>query len=140
MEEIFRQNNPIYPNLRSTMHLVMPVLIRLLYCTGLRVMETLNLQLKHVDLVNGILHIEKAKFNIDCLIPISESMLDILKQYCAVMHPLYKVDEYLFIGITRERYSHDNAYLRYRELLVESGINHAGRGFGLRIHDIRQTH
>lgn len=140
MQEIFRQSNRIYPNRRSTMHLVMPVLIRLLYCTGLRVMEALNLQLKHVDLINGILRIEEAKFNKDRLIPVSESMLDILKQYCAVMHPLYKIDEYLFIGITRERYSHHNVYLRFRELLVEAGINHAGRGFGPRIHDVRHTH
>jgi integrase len=140
MEEIFRQSNRIYPNRRSTMHLVMPVLIRLLYCTGLRVMEALNLQLKHVDLLNGILRIEEAKFNKDRLIPVSDSMLDILKQYCAVMHPLYRPEEHLFIGITRERYSHHNVYLRFRELLVQAGIKHAGRGYGPRIHDIRHTH
>lgn len=140
MKEIFRQSNRIYPNRRSTMHLVMPVLIRLLYCTGLRVMEALNLQIQHVDLLNGIIRIEEAKFNKDRLIPVSDSMRDILKQYCAVMHPLYRPEEYLFIGITRERYSHHNVYLRFRELLVQSGINHAGRGFGPRIHDIRHTH
>lgn len=140
MESIFKASNQIYPNRHSTMHLVMPVLIRLLYCTGIRIMEALHLQLKHVDLANGTIFIEAAKFNKDRLIPVSESMLEILKQYCSVMHPLYKTEEYLFIGITREPYSHHNVYLRFRELLVSAGIKHAGRGFGPRIHDIRHTH
>jgi integrase len=139
MNEIFRQSNRIYPNRRSTMHLVLPVLVRLLYCTGLRVMEALNLKIKHIDLENGILHIEKAKFNKDRLIPVSDSMLVVLKQYCAVMHPSYYAEDYLFVGITRERYSHHNIYFRFRELLDDAKIQHAGRGFGPRIHDIRHT-
>ena len=121
----------------STMHLVMPVLIRVLYCTGMRIMEALKLQLKHVDLANGTLMIEASKFNKDRLIPVSASMLEILKQYCSVMHPKYNTEEYLFIGITREPCSHHNVYLRFRELLVSAGIQHAGRGYGPRIHDIR---
>ena len=139
MDEIFRQSNRIYPNRRSTMHLVMPVLVRLLYCTGLRVMEALNLKLRHVDLEGGLLRIEKAKFNKDRLIPVSDSMLNVLKQYCAVMHPLYRVEDYLFVGMTRERCSHHNVYIRFRELLTDTGIEHAGRGYGPRIHDIRHT-
>ena len=142
-EEIARilsASNQIYPNRHSTMHLVMPVLIRLLYCTGVRIMEALRLRLKHVDLVNGTLMIEAAKFNKDRLIPVSDSMLEILKQYCSVMHPKYNTEEYLFIGITREPCSHHNVYLRFRELLVSAGIQHAGRGYGPRIHDIRHTH
>ena len=118
----------------------MPVLIRVLYCTGMRIMEALKLQLKHVDLANGTLMIEASKFNKDRLIPVSESMLEILKQYCSVMHPKYNTEEYLFIGITREPCSHHNVYLRFRELLVSAGIQHAGRGYGPRIHDIRHTH
>ena len=138
--KIFSASNQIYPNRHSTMHLVMPVLIRVLYCTGMRIMEALKLQLKHVDLANGTLMIEASKFNKDRLIPVSESMLEILKQYCSVMHPKYNTEEYLFIGITREPCSHHNVYLRFRELLVSAGIQHAGRGYGPRIHDIRHTH
>jgi len=140
ISKIFSASNKIYPNRQSTMHLVMPVLIRLLYCTGVRIREALKLQLKHVDLVNGILLIEAAKFNKDRLIPVSDSMLEILKQYCSVMHPKYNTEEYLFIGISREPCSHHNVYLRFRELLVSAGIQHAGRGYGPRIHDIRHTH
>lgn len=140
MSRIFNASNQVYPNRQSTMHLVMPVLIRLLYCTGLRVMEALKLQLKNVNLSEGTLLIESAKFNKDRLIPVSESMREILIQYCSVMHPLYSPEDYLFVGITREPCSHHNIYLRFREILVSAGINHAGRGYGPRIHDIRHTH
>ena len=137
---IFNASNQVYPNRQSTMHLVMPVLIRLLYCTGLRVMEALKLQLKNVNLTEGTLLIESAKFNKDRLIPVSESMREILIQYCSVMHPLHSPEDYLFVGVTREPCSHHNIYLRFREILVSAGINHAGRGYGPRIHDIRHTH
>ena len=130
MDRIFDASNRVYPNRRSTMHLVMPVLIRLLYCTGMRVMEALKLQLKNVNLVDGTLFIESAKFNKDRLIPISKSMREILVQYCAVMHPMYLPEDYLFVGITREPCSHHNIYLRFREILVTAGIKHAGRGYG----------
>lgn len=140
MESIFRASDTVYPNRRSTMHLVIPVLVRLLYCTGLRVMEALHLQLKHVNLDDGTLFIESAKFNKDRLIPVSFSMQSILKDYCKVMHPLYNPEDFLFVGITRELCSHHSIYLRFRELLVQAGIPHAGRGYGPRIHDIRHTH
>lgn len=74
MERIFKASDNVYPNRRSTMHLVVPVLVRLLYCTGLRVMETIHLQLKNVNLDEGTLFIENAKFNKDRLIPVSEKI------------------------------------------------------------------
>lgn len=127
------------PTAGSTMHLVMPVLLRLLYSTGMRIMETLKLQMKHVDLINGILLIENAKYNKDRLIPLSASMLSIIKQYCKVMHTHFLPNDYLFVGITGEPCGHHNVYLRFRELLMQVGIPHAGRGNGPRIHDLRHT-
>ncbi|MDP3487616.1 MAG: tyrosine-type recombinase/integrase [Bacillota bacterium] len=137
---IFEHCDKIHPHRRSTMHLVMPVLVRLLYSTGLRIMEGLKLQFKHVDFVNGILHIENAKYDRARLIPLSETMFKILSQYCAVMHPKCLAHDYLFIGITREPYTHHNIYLKFREVLLQAGIPHAGRGNGPRIHDIRHTY
>ena len=136
---IFDYSDKIYPNRRSTMHLVMPVLVRLLYSTGLRIMEALHLQLNHIDLTEGIIRVEHAKFDKDRLIPVSASMLEILSQYCKIMHPTYLPDDYLFIGVTRQPYSHHNIYLRFREVLLKAGIPHAGRGNGPRIHDMRHT-
>jgi integrase len=139
MDAIFEQSNRIYPNRRSTMHLVLPILIRLLYSSGLRVMEALNLQLKHVDFAEGIIRIANAKFNKDRLIPLSGSMRAVLHEYCALMHPLYGPEDYLFVGVSRVPLTHHIVYTRFRELLVMAGIHHAGRGNGPRIHDVRHT-
>lgn len=139
MEIIFDQSNRVYPHRRSTMHLVMPVLIRLLYSTGLRIMEALSLQLRDVNISEGILHIAKAKFNKDRLLPISENMRSILKDYCEAAHPLYRPEDHLFIGTARTPYSHHEIYYRFRELLAMANIPHAGRGNGPRIHDLRHT-
>ena len=100
MSRIFNASNQVLSKTDSqAMHLVMPVLIRLLYCTGLRVMEALKLQLKNVNLTEGTLLIESAKFNKDRLIPVSESMREILIQYCSVMHPMYSPEDYLFVWV-----------------------------------------
>jgi integrase len=139
MARIFEKSDCVYPNRRSTLHLVMPVLVRLLYSTGMRVMEALNLQMKHVDFQDGTLHLEHAKFDKDRLLPLSPSMADILRRYGDVMHPRSLPDDFLFVGVTREPYTHHAIYLRFRELLLQAHIPHAGRGNGPRIHDIRHT-
>ena len=139
MQRIIECSDEICPNRQSTMHLVMPVLIRLLHSTGLRILEALTLQIKHVDFSLACLTIENAKFDKDRLVPLSASMTDVLKQYCQVLHPACCPEEYLFSSITRQPYSHHSIYLRFRELLLKAGIPHAGRGNGPRIHDIRHT-
>lgn len=139
IKKIIKASDNIYPHRRSTMHLVMPVLARLLYSTGMRIMEALKLQMKNVDLASGILKIENTKFDKDRLVPLSGSMFGILKAYCKVMHESYLPYDYLFVGITREPYSHHNIYWRFRELLLQAGIPHAGRGSGPRVHDLRHT-
>jgi integrase len=139
MDKIFAKSDCVYPNRRSTLHLVMPVLVRLLYSTGMRIMEALKLQIKHIDFKDKALRVEHAKFDKERLLPLSPSMFDILQKYCEIMHPRHLPDDYLFIGITREPYSHHNIYLRFRELLQQADIPHAGRGNGPRIHDIRHT-
>lgn len=134
MNKIISSSDKIYPHRRSTMHLVMPVLIRLLYSTDLRIMEALNIRLKNVDLSDGIIRIEHTKFDKDRLVPLSTSMLDVLRPYCSVMHPGLFSEDYLFVGITRQPYTHHEIYLRFRELLIQAEIPHAGRGNGPRIH------
>lgn len=51
-----------------------PVLFRLLYGSGLRVSEALNLQLKDIDLDQNVLIIRHAKNNKDRLVPIAQSL------------------------------------------------------------------
>lgn len=74
----------------SVMPAMLPVLFRLLLGCGLRISEALGLRLGDADLDNGILVIRKAKFNKDRLIPVSDSLLPVLREYSATYHKISK--------------------------------------------------
>ena len=61
--------------------IVFPALLRVLYGSGLRIGEALSLQWKNVDLDGGIITIMKAKNNRQRLVPISNSLKDLLVRY-----------------------------------------------------------
>lgn len=56
-----------------------PVIVRLLYSSGLRIGETVKLKLTDVDLVRGILYMYNTKNDKHRLVPISTDMLQILQ-------------------------------------------------------------
>ena len=63
------------PNTQTNRNSVDPVLFRLLYGSGLRLSEALNLQLKDIDFKTGTITILHAKNNMDRLVPIVESLI-----------------------------------------------------------------
>jgi integrase len=67
------------------MQIEFPMIIRLLYGCGLRIGETLALQMKDVDLKGGIVTILHAKRGKQRLVPMSATLAEILKQYCYAM-------------------------------------------------------
>ncbi len=69
-------------------HLIMPLLFRLLYGCGLRLSEALNLRLHEVDLKDGVLSINDAKFNKDRLVPMSTRCLARCRTYAQTVHSL----------------------------------------------------
>ncbi len=94
IKNIFESCDRVFPSRHSNMHLVMPVLIRLLYSSGLRISEAVGIQMKHVDLNNGVIEIKKAKNGKDRLIPLSSSMRDICIRYCQAIHMNSCKDDY----------------------------------------------
>lgn len=56
-------------------------LIRLLYCTGLRLGEALNLKIDDVDLANSIITINNGKGNVSRLVPFKASLCEWLIDY-----------------------------------------------------------
>lgn len=139
LERIFANTDKIWPSQRSNMYLIMPVIIRMLYCCGLRISEAVSLQNKHVDLREGVLLINNSKFGKDRMVPLSESMLAICRQYYRHLHGNSTHDDYFFMGIDRKPITSDNVYRRFREVLWASGISHGGIGKGPRVHDFRHT-
>ncbi|MFN5422343.1 MAG: tyrosine-type recombinase/integrase, partial [bacterium] len=139
MDRIFSCSDQLYPNRRSAMHLIMPVILRMLYGCGLRISEAVNLQNKNVNLVDGILEVINGKFGKDRLVPMSDSLLTCCRQFYQVMHNYSTPDDYFFRSVEGKPVSADNVYRRFRDILWESGISHGGKGFGPRIHDLRHT-
>ena len=140
IERIFAASDRLFPHRRSTMSIVLPVILRLLYSCGLRISEAVALQNKHVDLQKGLLEIKNSKFGKDRLIPMSESMLHCCRQYDRQVHQQSSDEHYFFMDVNHQPITRDNVYRRFREVLWKSGISHGGKGQGPRLHDVRHTY
>ncbi len=77
-----------------------PVILRLLYSCGLRLGETISLQMQNVDLDGGFLSLIRTKNQKQRLVPVSASMHEILNCYCAVMNLTSTPTAYVFPGKT----------------------------------------
>jgi integrase len=127
----FCGNSPLY-------HRIMPEIFRLLYGCGLRVSEVNNLQVRDVDLDEGVLIIRETKGNNTRLVPVVPSMKERLNQYVQLLEnraaqaPFFPAPDGGF-------YSKGHIYSTFRKLLWQIGISHGGRGRGPRLHDIRHT-
>lgn len=75
-----------------------PMIVRLLYGCGLRLGEALSLIVSDVDFKRGTLMIRKAKNNKQRIVPMHETLTNMLMKYCAVMNIIDKKDAFLFPG------------------------------------------
>jgi len=139
IRRIFTAVDSIKPHSRYNCAVVYPVLFRVLYCCGLRISEALGLQIKDVDLENGILRIRSGKYGNDRLAPMSET----LKSYCLTLseriHPNAVEDDYFFKNPDGSGRGIVVVSQRFRRLLWESNIPYMGKGKGPRLHDLRHT-
>ena len=140
IQRIFVNSDRLCPHRYSMIPFIVPVILRILYSCGLRISEAVNLQNKNVNLHEGILEIKNSKFGKDRLIPMSEAMTHICRQYFQVFHKHSCMEDYFFMKADRQPITRDNVYRRFREILWESGISHGGKGAGPRLHDLRHTY
>ena len=75
-----------------------PMILRLLYGCGLRIGETLALQMKDADLEGGILTLLHAKNDKRRLVPMNPSLTEIVRRYCLAMGITGVPDAFLFPG------------------------------------------
>lgn len=123
-------------NCSANYHLIYPVLIRLLYGCGLRISEALSLKVSDVNLQYGILTITKSKFNKSRLVPMSESLTQVCRNYAVKMNFSVKENGYFFPAPDKGRYNRTPVYLKFRHIVKEAGIMHPK---GPRLHDLRHT-
>jgi integrase/recombinase XerD len=121
---------------------VMPTLLRMLHSTGLRIGEALNLKHKNVDLDKEYLVLNACKNGRDRVVPISKSLVEVCKDYCAYKQ-IQLIDTrpgtYFFTALDGSRCQTVTVYEHFRTVLYKAGISHKGRGKGPRLHDLRHT-
>ena len=126
------------PNNQTNRNSVDPVLFRLLYGSGLRLSEALNLQLKDIDLKTGTITILHAKNNRDRLVPIAESLIERFQKLLSKLHTFSGRSTYFFISPTGGRLDKSTVYCRFRDYLLMADISHTQ--YGPRIHDLRHSY
>jgi integrase len=140
LRRFFEECDRISARTPSMMPAMLPVLFRLLLGCGLRISEALGLRLGDTDLDNGVLVIRKSKFDKDRLIPLSNSLLPVLRGYSATYHKIPKDEEEPFFAQRDGRLvSQNTIYKWFRKLVWAARISHGGRGKGPRVHDFRHT-
>ena len=118
-------------------NIIDPVLFRLLYGTGLRVSEALNLQIKDVNLNEGVLTIRQAKNNRDRLVPMTQSMTERMTIMTEVIHHFKEKNYFFFPNTKGNRIDKSTVYCRFRDYLLMADISHTKAG--PRVHDLRHN-
>ena len=117
-----------------------PAIFRLMYGTGLRISEAIALLNKDVNLQENYLVIRDAKNKKEHMVPISESLSEVCKEFIQVRSRLpVPENDHFFISLNGNMC---NAYtIRgwFTRILLKAGIAYRGRGKGPRLHDLRHT-
>lgn len=113
-------DNLKYPKKQSAAITQTPVLIRLLYGCGLRLGETLRIKWDEINLNEGVIRICYAKNLKQRTIPISDSLLAVLKGYRQIAEPF----ELVFPGRGGRIHSEGGVRKWFGKMLDESGIKY----------------
>ena len=91
-------------------------LLTLTYSVGLRVSEVVNLKIEDIDSKRMIIHIKNAKGRKDRIVPLSQNVLELLRNY----FKQYKPNTYLFNGQTSLKYSPNSCNKIVKKYLGEN--------------------
>jgi len=109
-------------------HLEFPMIIRLMYGCGLRIGETLYLQMNDVNMELGVLTLRYTKGDKQRLVPMHPSLTDILKHYCMAMGIIGIPDSYLFPESTFDKaLKVASARHKFEAILKHADISLLGR-------------
>lgn len=129
-----------YDSVNPNMKNVISCLYAVLYCTGMRISEALSLELSEVSLVEHTVLVTESKNGRQRLLPISKSLSLKCEEYLSKRSSRHNV--YFFDSGSEPhsgQISTHAAYRYFRKLIEEAGIPHRGKGYGPRLHDLRDT-
>ncbi|WP_322203400.1 tyrosine-type recombinase/integrase [Acutalibacter intestini] len=133
---IYNEADKLELSRQSGYNKIMPEVLRILFSTGLRISEAVNLKITDVDLTDGVLYILESKNLKSRLVPMNVSLTKRLQQYS---YSCCQEREYFFETKRNTGISQNTCYKLFRKILFRAGIPHGGRGFGPRLHDTRHT-
>lgn len=119
-----------------------PALLRLLYGTGVRICEALDLKEEDVNLTEKFIRVKDSKNGKQRIIPITDSLVSVCKQYVRYKDqlPLGKIKSgYFFIRLDGRKCGRDSVSHWFKECLARAAIRCVGRNSLPRIHDLRHT-
>lgn len=129
---------------KPTLNLVNSIrcIIKVLYCTGMRVSEVCHLKSSEVDLDNRLIHINHAKNDNHRIVTISVSLASEINRYLDETMVHHSTGVYFFDSGSPTNEGHISpkcVYAYFSRYLRMAGIEHKGTGFGPRLHDLRVT-
>ena len=110
---------------------IYPIIIKILYQTGMRVGEVLNLTIDDYDSFNRLFHLKQTKNNQERIIVLTEQLNNLINDYVIKFNYKFKLDNKLFdVSISSvENY--------FNKVLTLSNIIKTDNG--PRVHDLRHT-
>ena len=113
-------------------------LIGLLFSTGMRISEALNLRL--TDIQSNSLIIRQTKFGKSRCLPLHQSTVDALEHYLTQRNDWACDTDRLFLSWPHRRpLSHDAVLVTFQTLCAQAGISGAGARRKPRLHDLRHS-
>lgn len=113
-----------------------PVILRILYSTGMRIGEVLSMRLKDIDLKKNTITILQAKNQSERVIPIHQNTAKLIHEYI-LEHKIFKAEQYIFENTKGLPISSESVSHTFLALLRIAHIPHPTNG--PRIHDFRHT-
>jgi site-specific recombinase XerD len=143
MQTIFKVCDELAPSPRNhnTTVYAIPILIRLLYSTGIRINEALYLTCNDINLHEKYLVLRNCKNGKDRMVPLSDSLAKACEEYFMYRNqfPSIRKEKWFFIKPDGSQMNQGSAYRWFRRILFFANISHGGRGHGPRLHDLRHT-
>lgn len=110
------------------------LILKLLFSTGMRISEVLNLERKNINYKNNTIYIGNTKNKTDRLLPISKELITELYNFDKEYNNEY---EYFFERNYKQKYYNKLFYVIFRNIIFKAKIMHTETG--PRVHDIRHT-
>jgi integrase len=119
---------------------VYAMLVRLLWCCGLRIGEALSLRVADVDLSEAVITVRKAKHNRTRLVPMSQSLTTHARRYAVAVGLVPEDREAWFFPSPRGGcYNSGSATAHIQGLMLEAGVT-TDAGRVPRCHDLRHSY